>query len=73
MILEVIALNNDMNKMNKLWRCSQRLGFDRQKFCPLNAIGACNQRMFYIYERGCSKFINGIESDDILNESNISF
>ena len=70
MILEVIALINDMNKL--INDKDQTLLISRQKFCPPSVIGAYNQRMFYIYEKvDCSKLVNGIESDGTLNESDI--
>ena len=60
MILEVIALINDMNKL--INDKDQRLYIGRQKFCPPNVIGAFNQGMFTsMKEVDCSKLVIGTE------------
>ena len=74
MVLEVITLINDMNKMvNDEDVVRDFVLVDRNSVPSMLLMLATRSYSMSMKEVDCSKLINGTESDDILNESNISF
>ena len=74
MVLEVVALINDMNKLINDGGVIRDFKLIDKSSIPPKVIGACNQRMFTsMKEVDCSKLVIRTESDDTLNESDSSF
>ena len=74
MVLEVIALINDMNKLIHDEDVIRDFTLvDKSSVPPMSLVPAIRVGFTSMKEVDCSKLVTGTESNDILNESDSSF
>ena len=74
MVLEVMALIKDMNKLINDGDVSRDITLvDKSSIPPMLLVLATRECLTSMKEVDCYKLVKGTESDDILNESDSSF